>query len=74
MSYNTNTCLLKPISPTRNYTVNSCITSKSPDRYAIMENMRHYLFTQNPLEALFLGRRFQSYLAGGPGDANISKL
>jgi len=39
-----------------------------------MENMRHYLSTQNPLEALFLGRRFQFFLAGGPGDVNMSKL
>ena len=33
-----------------------------------MENMRHYLSALNQSDALFLGRRFQRFLSGGPGE------
>ena len=55
-------------------TKNVCVRSISPVRFAIMENMRHYLSTYNPSEALFFGHRFQSSLYGGPGNGNVSNL
>jgi hypothetical protein len=40
-----------------------------------MENMRHYLSALNSTDALYLGRRYQSFFVyGGPGNRNMSYL